>query len=113
MKFESLELICGNENEVGAKYKLIVDENGRQLEFIETVTAYEFQKRVVFNLKDDFADFNLDISFKEQNGKTILTEVNRAGDGLPFWSKVMVTAFSRNYAVGKRIDYKPLRFTEF
>ncbi len=109
MKFESIELISGKENEVGSKYKLVMTDRGNRVEMIETVMAYEFQKRFAFNLKDDFADFNLDISFKEDNGKTIVTEVNSGGIELPFFSKVMVYMFRGMIKAQKEEMYGQLK----
>ncbi len=44
MGFDSMELIEGKEREVGSKYKLYFDENGKKIEMIETITAFEPNK---------------------------------------------------------------------
>ena len=109
MQFKNIELTSGTHQETGATYRVVMLENNRELEMTETLTAFEPNQRVAFTLKDEFADFNLDISFEEKEGKTIVTEVNTQGKELPSWSKVMVFTFSGLIEEEKQLMYNNLK----
>jgi glycosyltransferase involved in cell wall biosynthesis len=76
---------------------------------VETVLAFEENKLFAFNIKDQFADFDLEITFEEKNGKTIITEVNKEGKDLGIFSKVMVTLFSSSIKKQKELMLRRLR----
>ena len=73
--FISMELIEGEENEIGAKYKLTFEERGKQFSMIETITDFDVNERVGFDLTDDHGgNFHMDITFSEADGKTTIAE---------------------------------------
>jgi uncharacterized membrane protein len=77
--FKGIKNISGEKNEVGSKWQMSFDENGRSLLITETVTAFEQDKHFAFNMDDDFASFKVDIRFEEKNGQTIITQTSEGG----------------------------------
>ena len=73
--FVSMEILEGEQNEVGAKYKLTFEENGKQFSMVETITEFDENQRVGFDLTDDHGgDFHMNITFTEKDGKTTIAE---------------------------------------
>jgi len=70
--FKSIELISGEQNKVGSKYKVIVEPGEGQPEFemIETLVSLEELDHVTLYFDSEFMDFEQTISFKEANGMT-------------------------------------------
>jgi len=69
--FKSIELISGEENNVGSKYKVIVKPEGQpEFEMIETLVSLEELDHVTLYFDSEFMDFEQTISFKEANGMT-------------------------------------------
>lgn len=83
--FKSIELIEGEKNAIGSKYKVVVDPGDGQSEFemIETVTALEEFDHVTMDFKSDFGDFVQTIIFEEIDGGTkIITDNDVIANGL-------------------------------
>lgn len=70
--FKSIDLISGTKNEVGSKYKVIVEPGNGQPEFemIETLVSLKENDHVTLHFDSEFMDFEQTISFKELNGMT-------------------------------------------
>lgn len=69
--FKSIELISGEKNKVGSKYKVIVKPEGQPpFEMIETLVSLEELDHVTLYFDSEFMDFEQTISFKEANGLT-------------------------------------------
>lgn len=70
--FKSIELISGEKNAVGSKYKVIVDPGEGQPEFemIQTVASIKEFDHVTLSFDSDFMDFEQTISYSEENGLT-------------------------------------------
>lgn len=101
---KSVELISGKRREVGAKYKLVINRHGEDLEFIEEIT--EFKQNEVFGYKLEGKDIcsNNRITFRVENGQTLVTgtTVTRgkhaiAKSMLPFKTKSMETRRKTSY----------------
>ncbi len=89
--FKSIKNISGEENEVGSKWELRYDENGRDLVITETVTAFEQDKLFGFDMEDEFAKFHIDIRFEESNGKTVIWQTSTgAGKGMAAKSMIAI-----------------------
>ena len=70
--FKSLELIEGERNVVGSKYKVIVDPGNGQPDFemIETLTSMKEMEHVELDFASEMMDFKQIMSFSEKDGKT-------------------------------------------
>ena len=87
--FIKMENISGAANEPGSKWRLFYDEHGRELVMTETVTAFEQDKLFAFTLEDEFANFQIEIRFEENNGQTTITQTDR-GEGNSLSAKSMI-----------------------
>ena len=70
--FQSIELISGEKNAEGSKYKVIVDPGEGQPEFemIETLVSLKEFEHVTMSFDSEAMDFLQTISFKEEDGLT-------------------------------------------
>lgn len=78
-----MELISGEEGQVGTKAKYIMDSNGSEIEMIETIKARTDYERMTLEMDSDILTNNLDMKFTEKDGKTIIKSTNIAqGKGM-------------------------------
>ncbi|NRB51678.1 MAG: SRPBCC family protein [Saprospiraceae bacterium] len=70
--YQGMELIEGRQNEVGSKYKVVVDPGEGQAEFemIQTLKALEEFNQVHLHYDSDFMDMDQHYTFSESNGQT-------------------------------------------
>ncbi len=70
--FKSIELIEGEKNEVGSKYRVIVNPGEGQPEFemIETIASIKEFEHVNLHFDSEFMDFEQLITHSESDGKT-------------------------------------------
>jgi len=83
--FKSMELISGEHNKVGSKYKIVVNPGEGQPDFtmIETIKSVQEYEHVDLNFDSEMMIFNQRTSFREENGKTkIKTDSTVKGKGL-------------------------------
>lgn len=74
--FKSIENISGNPNEVGSKWKLVIEQGGELMEMTETMTAFKENELFAFKLENDVMFVDTDITFVEQNGRTEIKATN-------------------------------------
>ena len=70
---KSFEPIEEKKGKVGSTYKMIVDENGKNFEMIETVTAFEVNKKVGLEFDAQGMLKTDEITFTSDGGKTTIT----------------------------------------
>lgn len=83
--FKSIDLISGEKNKVGSKYKVIVNpgEGQEDFEMTETLVALKEFDHVEMHFDSDMMDFEQIISFKENDGKTtVKTDSKVLGKGI-------------------------------
>lgn len=70
--YQSMQLIEGRQNEVGSKYKVIVDPGEGQPEFemIQTLMATQEFEKVHLHYDSDFMDMDQHYTFTESEGKS-------------------------------------------
>jgi len=71
--FKSIELITGEMNTIGAKYKLIVEDGGEEYEIIETVKELVPNKLYSLKLENDVLTNNVTFNFISIGNKTEIT----------------------------------------
>lgn len=83
--FKSIELISGEQGQVGSKYKVVVSpgEGQPDFEMIETVVALKEFEHVELAFDSEMMEFNQKISLSEADGKTTLkTDSKVSGKGM-------------------------------
>ena len=83
--FKSIELIEGNQGEVGSKYKVIVSPGDGQEDFemIETIASLQEFDHIEMHFDSDFMDMTQRITHTESDGKTTINAVSKVnGKGL-------------------------------
>jgi uncharacterized membrane protein len=88
--FVSMEVLEGDYNELGAKYKLTFEENGKPFSMIETITKFEENESIGFDLTDEHGgDFHMEITFVESDGKTTISETMTGSSNSVFGNAMM------------------------
>ncbi|MBT8191107.1 MAG: SRPBCC family protein [Bacteroidia bacterium] len=83
--FKSIELIEGEQDQLGSKYKVIVNPGEGQADFemIQTLVDYKDYEYVVLHFDSEFMDFEQKISHTESDGiTTIKSDSNVKAKGL-------------------------------
>ncbi|NNF02151.1 MAG: SRPBCC family protein [Bacteroidia bacterium] len=83
--FKSMELIEGEQDAIGSKYKIVVNpgEGQPDFEMVETLVAIEEHKFVEMHFDSEMMDFDQKILFSEEDGQTtIRTESTVTAKGL-------------------------------
>jgi len=78
-----IEPVSGTPNAVGAKSNFVFDENGKEIVMLQTVTAYRVNEVFASKLQNDFASFDFEMSFREEGGKTLISEHNTGKGNSP------------------------------
>lgn len=90
-----IEFVEGRMNEVGSKWKLILDQEGAHYEMLETMTAYERDKRFAFTLVNDVFITDVDIRFTPSRQGTIITADNTLKGKNILWHSLFVVLCSQ------------------
>lgn len=83
--FKSMELLSGEQGEIGSTYKIIVNpgEGQPDFEMVETIRDIKENEYVDLNFKSDMMDFDQKIIFSEKEGATsIRSESQVSGKGI-------------------------------
>jgi len=83
--FKSIELLSGEQDAIGSKYKVVVQPAPDQPEFEMTQTIADFKEfeYATLHFDSDMMDFEQTISFNEADGKTtIKSDSNVKGKGI-------------------------------
>lgn len=87
--FKSIETISGNPNEVGSKFRLVFEEDGKEIVMTETMTAFEPHERFAFDLVNEVMNVNVDIRFASSGGKTEITATSLVDGNNIFWKSLL------------------------
>jgi len=71
--FIKTELISGEENTIGAKSNVTIDDNGQEQVIEETITKYKLHELMGMKFSMGFMDMDYEIHFDEADGKTTIT----------------------------------------
>ncbi len=82
---KSMELIEGQPNTPGAKFKMEFEDDGRQITMTETVKTWKPREEFAFKLENEVMISDTTVRFTEQNGKTTVVQTVNAQGGNPFW----------------------------
>ena len=101
---KSFTAIEETEAMVGNKYRMVVDSEGREIEMIETITAWEPNRRVGMQFEaEDMLKSNI-ISFGQNGNSTIITN-NASCQGTSYMAKCMFPYFKSMF---RKIDQEML-----
>lgn len=107
--FKSIELIQGERNEVGSKYKMVFDENGKDLIMTQTIKEYIPNKTFAFELGDDFAQFTEKINYIPTDSVKTKLVIEQRGGGKNWFAKSMM-AFMRSSIIEQQTaQYQKLK----
>lgn len=87
--FKSIELISGEQNEIGSKYKVVVQPGEGQPEFemTQTLVAFKEFEHATLHFDSEMMDFEQTISFAEaEGGSTVTSDSKVMGKSLPMRS---------------------------
>lgn len=88
--FKSIEIISGNRGEVGSIYKLAIEESGELMEMEETITAFKENVLFASKLVNDVMFADVEITFVESHGQTIITASNLVEGRNLIWKSLLV-----------------------
>lgn len=101
---KSSERISGNPQEIGTKYKLVINRDGKDKEFIEEIIELKENAAFGYSLDGDGLHSDSRVTFKDVDGKTLVTAttVTRAKNAitrsmLPFKKDEMERRRKKNY----------------
>lgn len=83
--FKSIERISGNPNEPGSRYKLIIEDQGKEFAMTEVMKAFEPDKRLAFLIDNEVMTIDVDIHFRETDTGTEITSSNTVKGKNLFW----------------------------
>lgn len=87
--YKSTEAIEGEPLTVGSKHRMIFEERGREMEFIETVTAIETNREFSFHLAHKAMEANVQVLFKGEGDKTVLVQTSENKASKFMWKLMM------------------------
>ncbi len=83
--FKRFELISGKPQEVGSKFKLIIEDQGQEYILTETMTDFRAPELFGFTLENEVLKNEVKVTFTEQNGKTFITQNEKVTGANVFW----------------------------
>lgn len=92
--FQFIEPISGWPNEVGSKWKLVVKQEGKRMELIETMTACKENEVFAFNLSNEMMSNDIEIVFTSKGQRTLITAHNKVSGKNIFWKSLFVVSKS-------------------
>lgn len=103
--FKKIELISGNRNEVGSKYRMTFDSNGSEIVMTETVTEFNAPYVFAFKLENEVITDDVRMTFTEMGGKTTVVQEDNIVGGNIFWRSLFaLTQSSLKGNVQKALD---------
>jgi uncharacterized protein YndB with AHSA1/START domain len=106
--FKSIKLISGENHQPGSKYELIVEENGKEIKILETVTEFIPNKKYAFDAQNEMMTGNIELIFEPSEKGTLLTEIHRF-EVKGFVSKAMTKLAKSMIKKGKIQMYENLK----
>ena len=83
--FKSIETISGEPNQVGSKYKVVIEDNGQTFEATETVKEIVENEKFAFELDSDMATTDVEFTLINKGLSTEVVEKDTfTGKGI-FW----------------------------
>lgn len=105
---KEITLIEGSEMQPGSKYRIVFEENGREIPMTETIVRYVENERFTFDLETDMVSANVDIFLYPEGGQTRVTEVNTYR-GNSFMARAMTGMFKRSQKLRQQAMYDKLK----
>lgn len=87
--FVRFENVKGEPMTEGSQWKMILAQNGEELEMLETVKTIKPNEQFSFLLEHDIMETDVDVFFEVRDGKTVIRSINKVrGNGL-FWRSLL------------------------
>lgn len=94
--FQKIEIISGNKNEVGSKYKMTFIDQGQEIVMIETLKEFKRPEKFAMHLEHEIMSSDSEITLAEENGKTTLTQKDNAVGSNILW-RIMFAAMRSTF----------------
>ncbi|MBS1795073.1 MAG: SRPBCC family protein [Acidobacteria bacterium] len=91
---KQIELVGGRRHEVGSRYRMTFEENGRRVVMEETLTEFRPNELFAFHLENEIISDDVRVNFTEENGKTVIVQEDSIVGGNAFWRSLFVLARS-------------------
>jgi uncharacterized membrane protein len=89
----SMELIRGNLHEAGSKFRVIFDDDGKEISMTETITAFRQNELVSFNIANEFIKSKNEVRFVPRGDVTeVIARVSYRGTHI--FQKSILALFS-------------------
>ena len=83
--FKSIETFEGEPGTVGSKHRLKFENDGREIEMVETVTANEAGKRFAFNLENEVMYSDIEVTLVDKGLSTEVIQKEKFHGQNVFW----------------------------
>lgn len=70
---KSIELIEGQKNKEGSKYKIVIEEDGKNYEIIEKIITFKENEQYTSQFVNEVMTIDMDVQFEENSGITEIT----------------------------------------
>ncbi|MEZ5345172.1 MAG: SRPBCC family protein [Pyrinomonadaceae bacterium] len=80
-----IETIKGARTEVGSKFRMTFDEDGREIVMTQTITELKPQEVFAFRLENEVMGDDVRVTFRGNGEKTIVTQEDKMVGGNIFW----------------------------
>lgn len=88
--FSKMELLSGNPNEAGSKWKMHFHERGQDIIMMETVTTYKTNQVFAFNLQNEVINSDNEVLFTPKGNSTQITAHCKSEGGNIIWKSLFV-----------------------
>ena len=108
--FKSIELVKGQENEIGSQYRMVIVNSGQETELLETLLDYRENELVKLTYTSTDINGKMEIHFREKdNGTTLVLEKHTMQGNsfsmqcfLPFMENMIANQITQDYMAFKK-----------
>jgi len=86
--FKSIETLSGKPNEIGSKYKLVVNDDGKDFEMTEVMTGFRENEYFAFRLENEVLTNDVETRFTWEGQKTEIVTKNKIIGKNIFWKSL-------------------------
>jgi len=103
-----IEPVSGTAKAIESKSNYVFDENGKDIVMMQTITSYRMNEVFASNLQNDFSSFDFEIRYREEDGKTLISEHN-TGKGNSLISRSRLAIMKSSVKKQRRELYSNLK----
>jgi len=100
---KSMEKLSGDDTELGSRYKLVLEQDGREIEVLEEITAIKENELIAFAFEADQMFSTIEVHFSQiENGTEIVATKMVDGNNL-FWNSLLWLSKPKMMKYGNKI----------